>query len=107
MKTKQQCPFEVPPFDPGNQQPEFRFAWWSWHPNYPYWSKSCWGGTSERTAWDAFYDPRAKLELYHNKLIREGDGKFTEIADVPCQRLDVWNQIKSQREALQSNKATA
>lgn len=36
------------------------------------------------------------LQYYHNKLIREGGGTLVEVLDVPCQRLDVWWNIKRQ-----------
>jgi hypothetical protein len=99
MKLKN--PYKVPPFGPGsNQKPSVKFYWWSWHPCYPYWSKSCWGGVTEAEAWDALRRPMTgSLSLYHNKLIREGDGQFTEVADLPCQRLGAWREI-----ALDKNK---
>lgn len=93
-------PFEVPPFDPGKHAPAVRFVWWSWHPNYPYWSPSCWGGKTVEEAWAKLACPSAcSLIYYHNKLIREGDGALTEVADQPCQRLDVWQRIYEQRQA--------
>jgi hypothetical protein len=91
-------PFVVPPFDAGTSpEPQIRFVWWSWHPNYPWWSKSCWGGATKAYAMKLLDDPRCSLDVYHNKLIRGGDGKFTEVADVPCKRMDIWRMIKAQR----------
>lgn len=85
-KWKHGEPFIAPAFDPGRNTPKVSFVWWSWHPKYPYWSKSCWGGETEDMAWEAMSHPSAiKLRYYHNKLIREGDGKFTEVADYPPQ----------------------
>jgi hypothetical protein len=91
-------PFTVPPFDGKNNRPMERFFWWSWHPLYPYWSKSCWGGVTERQARKALDDPLAGgMDVYHNKLIRENeDGSLTEVLDRPCQRLAAWRRIKKQ-----------
>ena len=95
MSTK--SPFIVPPFDPGRHKPTPRFFWWSWHPNYPYWSKSCWGGATEAEAWEVrAHGGAGGLDVYHNKMIREGDGSFTEMADDPCRRLDIWHKIATQ-----------
>lgn len=94
-------PFVVPPFDPNYQKPEVRFFWWSWHPNYPTWSRY---GSKGYVTTDEAWEQRAKpinssLDLYHNKLVREGDGKFTVVADDPCRKLDVWRKIKAQKDA--------
>ena len=86
---------EVPPFDGKTKKTIIRFTWWSWHPLYPYWSKSCWGGTTEQEAIDSrkIKSGGDWLEVYHNKLIRENDdGTLTEVLDSPCQRLDVWER---------------
>ncbi len=92
------CPFVVPPFDPGKHSPKIKYVWWSWHPNYPYWSMSCWDGETEEKAWEVRLSHRAGcLDVYHNKLIREGDGSFTEVADDPCIRMDVWDRISLQK----------
>jgi hypothetical protein len=86
-KTRKPKFFIAPPFDPGSYGPEIRYHWWSWSPDYPWWSKSCWGGDTEKEAWEALESPLAcKMKYYHNKLIREGDGKLTEVADLPCLR---------------------
>jgi len=69
------------------------FYWWSWHPRYPRWSKSCWGAKTAKEAmekWDSHVG--SQLSYYHNKLIEEYKGEFIEIADKPCQRLDVWRK---------------
>ena len=89
-------PYKVPPFKA--EPPSvvtYKFFWWSWHPNYPYWSKSCWGGPTVEEAFAILEQPRAKntLAVYHNKLIREGDGQLVEVANLPCERLDVWQEI--------------
>jgi hypothetical protein len=93
---KQTSPFVVPPFDGKNKQSLERFFWWSWHPLYPYWSKSCWGGVTERQAIEVLNDlGTGGMDVYHNKLIRENeDGSLTEVLDRPCQRLEVWERIK-------------
>lgn len=91
-------PYEVPPFEPNWQKPEVSYYWWSWHPKYPNWSKSCWGGKTTDEAWEALNKPFANgMRLYHNKLIREGDGKFTEVYDLPCQELEVWRKIAREK----------
>lgn len=83
---------KAPPFDPGKHaKPCVQFFWWSWHPRYPYWSKSCWRGETEDEAWEVRADVRAcKMNCYHNKLIREGDGTFTEVADDPPRDTTHW-----------------
>lgn len=91
-------PFVVPPFDSQWTKPEIQYFWWSWHPNYPNWSKSCWSGKTEDEAWAVFEKPFAsELYYYHNKLIREGDGAFTEVADLPPQRMEVWRRIAAKQ----------
>lgn len=89
-------PYTVPPFKP-EKMPERidRFFWWSWHPRYPYWSKSCWGAPTEVEAHEVRMGPHAcGLDVYHNKLIRENDdGTLTEVFDEPCKELHVWRKI--------------
>jgi hypothetical protein len=93
-------PFTVPPFEAPASMTDIKYVWWSWHPNYPHWSKSCWEGKTEEEAWAALAKPFASsMEYYHNKLIREGDGQFVEVADVPCRRPEAWENIaRLQRE---------
>jgi len=88
-------PYIVPPFAvPDHYKPTVRFFWWSWHPNYPYWSKSCWGGNTEDEAWDALAKPMAdSMRYYDNRLVREGDGQFTVVAASPCKELGAWQEI--------------
>lgn len=82
--------FKVPRFSPRNIDHSSRttvYYWWSWHPMYPYWSKSCWGGKTKKEAFKALKKPLAcKMECYYNKLIREKNGVFTEVADLPPTR---------------------
>ena len=95
MKTK--LPFKVPPFKSCRGKPEVQYFWWSWHPCYPNWAKSCWGGKTIDEAWGTLSKPFANsMRYYHNKLIREGDGQFTEVANLPCQDIDVWWKIRKQ-----------
>jgi len=83
----------VPPFDPRIKK-EIKFFWWSWHPAYPYWSKSCWGGdTIDEALKKIDTDYCSSMHYYHNKLIREGDGTHTEVVDLPCKRLDLWDKF--------------
>jgi len=96
---KPESPFKVPPFEANWQKPEVQYFWWSWHPNYPNWAKSCWGGKTTDEAWAALSKPFANsMRYYHNKLIREGDGQFTEVEDLPCQDIEVWWKIRKQME---------
>ena len=97
METNNQVPpFEVPPFNPETIV-QVKYTWWSWHPNYPYWSKSCWGGNTPEEAHESILKPMAcSMEYYHNKLIREGPDGLKEVEDRPCQRLDIWEKIKRQ-----------
>lgn len=82
---KIQEPFVAPPFDPGKYGvKKIVFTWWSWSPDYPTWSKSCWSASSIDEALKILEKPNAcELKYYHNKLIREGDGTFTEVYDLP------------------------
>jgi hypothetical protein len=85
-------PFEVPPF---KHRPSFiTYTWWSWHPNYPYWSKSCWSATSVEEAMKLLERDYICLDIYHNKLIKEDGMTLEEVADVPCKELDIWWEIK-------------
>jgi len=89
-------PFKVPPFSPGHHTTEPTFHWWSWHPLYPCWSKSCWSGKTKEEAMEKITKPIASsMKYYHNKLIMEKDGQFIEVFDLPCQTLDRWEVIKS------------
>lgn len=72
------------------------FFWWSWHPLYPYWSKSCWGGYTAEEARNVLRD---NLSYYHNKLIQQTDEGLIEIEDSPCKRLDIWQKIYKQQNA--------
>jgi len=91
-------PYVVPPFNGKRYERLKIYFWWSWHPLYPYWSKSCWGGVSEKQAWEVFQYPKTSaLKYYHNKLIREDGNKLVEVADVPCQKLDTWRRIARDR----------
>lgn len=89
-------PYDVPAFKPREKpEPIDRFFWWSWHPRYPYWSKSCWGAPTEvkaKTLRES--DNCGGLNVYHNKLIRENnDGTLTEICDDPVRRPEIWKKI--------------
>jgi hypothetical protein len=84
-------PFIVPPFEAKCEKPAKIYHWWSWHPMYPYWSKSCWHFLSFEEAMAAIKGSSLGLDVYHNKLIMEENGIYTEVADVPCRRLDIWH----------------
>ena len=89
-------PYVVPPFVPKSSKKQIKvYSWWSWHPCYPYWSKSCWGGSTCEEAIKALNSPFASsLKLYHNKLIEETEsGDLIEVMDAPCPKLQVWQEI--------------
>lgn len=87
-------PYTVPPFDKKKKREHHRYTWWSWHPRYPYWAKSCWGGDTIEEANNARYKEYDRLDNYHNKLIEElDDYSFVEVLDSPCPRLDIWQKI--------------
>ena len=99
MTTKNSNPCNVPPFDGKIKEPDFKYTWWSWHPLYPYWSKSCWGGNTIDEALEKLNSPFCNsLKDYHNKLIMECDGKLTEVYEIVCQRPEYWREIKRQKE---------
>jgi hypothetical protein len=87
-----ECPFEVPAFKaPPKKKGKHTLVWWSWHPNYPYWSKSCWGGESVEDALDALNsDFCSSMHYYHNVLVN--DETMEVVQDVPCQRMDIWRK---------------
>lgn len=93
----QDSPFIVPPFTPP-PTPKPIYVWWSWHPNYPYWSRSCWKAGTIEEAQLFLTDKGTGLKVYHNKLIKHDGNSYTEVLDVPCQDMEVWRNIKRQRE---------
>lgn len=81
-------PFTVPPFDYGGKT---SYELWGWHPNYPYWSKSCWESTTEEGA-------RAMLphlHLYMTALVKCENGCYSVIEMVPpdAEGLKVWQKV--------------
>lgn len=92
MKKEIVYPFVVPPF---SVKPKpIRYVWWSWHPLYNWWSKSCWGAPTIEEALELLDKDACGLDYYHNKLIMEGeDGSLIEVYDAPCKRLDIWEKI--------------
>jgi hypothetical protein len=89
-------PFKVPPFYP-TPPASISYVWWSWHPNYPYWSQSCWAAPSVDEAMKLLESDRCGLSVYHNKLIRHDGITLVEVRDVPCKEMEVWRKIKRQR----------
>lgn len=88
-------PLVAPPFDGKIKRTAKRFFWWSWHPLYPYWSKSCWGGVTQQQAIEVRKIKTGGdwLSGYHNKLIRENDdGTLTEVLDSPDQDIEQWRR---------------
>lgn len=90
-------PFIVPPFTPP-QPTSVTYTWWCWHPNYPFWSKSCWNSYTIEDAQHFLTDQGTGLRIYHNKLIRHDGIGYTEVQDEPCREMDVWWNIKRHRE---------
>lgn len=87
-------PFVVPKFHPGAPKTKLPiFVLWGWHPNYPYWSKSCWEYPTKEEA----VANREKLIVYHVKVIRHDETGYHEVADFPCEELHVWNRIANQK----------
>lgn len=99
LGTTSSPPFIVPPFSPPPPQ-AISYVWWSWHPCYPYWSQSCWKAATIEEAQRFLTDPRTSLTVYHNKLIRHDGITLTEIQDVPCQEIEVWQKIKRQMDEV-------
>lgn len=85
-------PFDVPPWQ---ARPEpITFTWWSWHPCYPHWAESCWKADTVEAAWDIMAKPGASgLMYYHNKLIRKDATSLVEVADFPCQVMEIWHRF--------------
>lgn len=89
------CPFDVPPFQLSKSINFPRFVWWSWHPNYPYWSQSCWqAGTMERAREIANEPGACKLAYYHNILVDMATGAV--VSERLPGRPEVWHEIASQ-----------
>lgn len=90
-----QGPFLVPALDRVSQATAPVYVWWSWHPLYPYWSRSCWHADTEDAAVQLAErrDIKSGLSGYANKLVLESAGRCTVVRDVPCQRLDLWRQL--------------
>ena len=93
--------FVAPPFDPGDYKTKnIEFVWWSWNPNYPYWSKSCWKADTEKEAWFLLQKPEVSgLRHYHNKLIKEENGVLTEVADLPYNH-EIWKKYEMTKTKL-------
>lgn len=105
MSTKP-LPYAVPPFNWKSQpKPPDRFYWWSWHPLYPYWSKSCWGApTKEAALLLRETDMCGGLDLYYNKLIDES--VWAEVADDPLRETVAWDRIAENQRAGKYAKRT-
>ena len=101
------APCKVPPFDGKVKEQIKRFFWWSWHPSYPYWSKSCWGAPTIAEALYLINNNRMAwgLDIYHNKLIREDEGgELVEVLDRPCERMDVWQRCIEQNKETENER---
>lgn len=86
-------PFEVPPFTTKFHFYTARYDWWVWHPLYPYWSRSAWGGDTEHGAREAYDESEGSLGYSAAKLVKEEDGAFTVLDERDPVRLDVWEKI--------------
>jgi hypothetical protein len=86
--------YQVPSFKGHFEFSKYKYTWWSWHPAYPYWSKSCWGGNSVEEAEASYARPLAcKMKWYHNKLILEENGQHVEVIDRPSKEMKEWREI--------------
>lgn len=85
--------YNVPDFNVKLEIPTM-YYWWSWHPIYPKWAKSCWCGATVDDAiksiqWKTgIASDGHKLDSYHNKLIKESFNGYEEIIDIPCENTD-------------------
>lgn len=69
--------YHAPAFDKSEEEVEF--VWYSWHPKYPHWSRSCWRGKTEQEARETVKMPMAVgMRNYQNALVRESK-RFTVI----------------------------
>jgi hypothetical protein len=94
MKQIAKIPFVVPPFKAPDKAKTKTFFWWGWHPCYPYWSKSCWGGFTEQEAREALDKSSGALDYYAIKLINEIGGQFIEIDSRDVARPAIWERIE-------------
>lgn len=76
--------FVVPEFDrqPKQAKAKEEYYWWSWHPCYPYWSKSCWGGGTIEEAKEQYKKQKSSFDCYANKLVKEHNGTFEVIETI-------------------------
>ena len=111
--ASENSPYKVPEFEASNQMENIKmgngehpfvtykhvYTWWSWHPNYAKWSRSCWGGSTVEIAAEKMDSLRASsMSVYHNKLVLDNpDRSLTVVLDIPCERMEVWEKIKKQR----------
>lgn len=87
-------PYEVPEFDGKVKEPLRPYCWWSWHPLYPYWSKSCWDAETEEEANRLRESPVCGgLDCYHNKLVHENGKILTVLQDDPVRSPEAWTRI--------------
>lgn len=85
-------PYEIPPFDPGKMIPKVRYDWWGWHPLYPYWSRTCWGGATEQEA--RRKTDRLESSVYAMKLVRQEGAVFTVIDEFGPTVPGAWERFK-------------
>lgn len=88
-------PFEIPPFNPGKHAPRPRFDWWGWNPNYPYWSRSCWGGDTEEEA--RAFTNRQERSVYAIALVKQDGDVFTVLEQFGPDDVSAWERIASSR----------
>lgn len=79
--------YNIPAFHAEEKPP--LYYWWRWHPNYPFWYRTSWGGESPE---EAKQKQKNISVFYHMKLIKEQGEKLEEIEDIPCTRTDVWDK---------------
>ena len=79
-----------PPEFPARREPnKTRFDWWGWHPSFPKWSRSCWGGATEAEARENL--PSYELTTDALKLVREdSEGRFKVIESIPPREISAY-----------------
>ena len=104
MKPKETipCPYFPDPIK-GTVVPQFEipmegsfkshFRWWMWHPCYPYWSRSCWYGSSIEEAHQVLKDNGGE-NCYARLLVEERRGEvkadFKVVDSLPPEELSGW-----------------
>lgn len=91
LRIQEGLPFKIPQFSLRKGDEASVYNFWGWHPRYPYWSKSCWGGATAQEARDKLakigYNPFA---TYAVALVAESNNGYTVIEMNEPEQKDVW-----------------